>query len=199
MAPEGPPRLKRVRLWDPALRAFHWTLAAAFAFSYAMGEFGPTIMTLHFWSGYLIAALLVFRLVWGLVGPRPARFGHFVKGGGAVAAYAKSLPERRPSFWPGHNPLGGWSVVALLVALAALTLTGMMADPEDFINAGPLADDVPRWMAKAARGWHEALGTLALALVILHLAAIAFYRLWKREDLVRPMIDGEKLVDERIG
>lgn len=199
MAAEGPPRLKRVRLWDPALRTFHWTLAAAFAFSYVMGEFGPTIMTLHFWSGYLIVALLAFRLVWGLVGPRTARFAHFVAKPDTVAAYAKSLPERRPSFWPGHNPLGGWSVLALLAAVAALALSGLMADPEDFINAGPLADDVPRWMAKAARGWHEALGSLALALVVLHLAAIAFYRFWKREDLVRPMIDGEKLVDERIG
>jgi cytochrome b len=196
---EDAPRLRRVRLWDPALRAFHWTLAAAFAFSYAMGEFGPTIMTLHFWSGYLVIALLAFRLVWGLIGPRPARFAQFVTGPAAVAAYARDLPARRPSRWPGHNPLGGWSVVALLLTLAALALTGLLSDPDDYINAGPLAGAAPRWLSRAANGWHEALGGLALALVGLHLAAIAFYRIWKREDLVRPMIDGEKLVDERLG
>ncbi len=192
-------RLKRVRLWDPATRLFHWALVAAFATSFLLGEFGPLIMTAHFWSGYAIVCLLAFRLVWGVAGPRPARFAQFLKGPGAVLAYARTVPERAPSRWPGHNPLGGWSVVALLAAIAATAATGLVADPDDYINVGPLAGWVDPATRRAAVGWHHWFGGLALALVALHVAAILFYRIWKREDLVKPMLDGEKLVDERLG
>jgi cytochrome b len=197
LAGEGP--LRRVRVWDPALRIFHWALAAAFAASWILGEYGPDVMTLHFWSGYLVAGLLAFRLVWGVVGPAPARFATFVRRPAVVAAYLRTVMRRAPSGWPGHNPLGGWSVAALLAVLGAQVATGLVSDPDDFINVGPFAGDVPRWLSRAAVGWHEALSAAALALVALHVAAIAFYRVWKREDLVRPMIDGDKLVDDGLG
>jgi cytochrome b len=190
---EGP-ATERVRLWDPALRAFHWLLALSFAVSYLLGEFGPDVMTLHFWSGYAIAGLLAFRLVWGLVGPAPARFARFLRGPAAVRAYLAHAAERRPSFWRGHNPLGGWSVAALLAVLIAQVATGLVSDPQDFVNAGPFAGYVPSRIARAAPGVHEALSGVALALVALHVGAILFYRFWKREDLVRPMIDGWKEV-----
>ncbi len=186
--------LERVRLWDPALRVFHWALTALFAASWLLGEFGPPIMTLHFWSGYAICALLAFRFLWGLVGPRPARFASFVRGPAAVARYAGGVAARKPSHWPGHNPLGGWAVAAMLLLLVAQVGTGLLSDPEDYINVGPVAGLVSDDLNRAATAWHHRIGDVLIGLVGLHVAAIAFYRLWKREDLIRPMIDGWKTV-----
>ena len=183
-----------IRLWDLPTRLFHWALALLFATSWILGEWGPAIMTLHFWSGYAIAALLVFRLLWGLAGPRPARFSSFLRPPGEVWSYARSVLRREPSAWPGHNPMGGWWVAAVLLVLALQVLTGLVADPEDYINAGPWASSVSASVSRSALGWHHRLSTVLLALVALHLLAILFYRIWKREDLVRPMIDGAKRV-----
>lgn len=192
-----PPQAEVRRLWDPAVRIFHWALVAFVCASWLLGQFGPGVMTLHFWSGYSIAALLAFRLVWGLAGPKPARFASFVAGPRAVLAYARTLPHRQPSLWPGHSPLGGWAVMALLGLLAAQVATGLVSDPEDFINVGPLADQVDAATRRSATAWHALIGKALLALVTLHVAVIAFYRLWKREDLVTPMLTGRKRVRRR--
>lgn len=190
----GPASPVERRVWDPLLRIFHWALVAAFATSYLLGEFGPNIMTLHFWSGYVICGLLAFRLIWGLLGPRHARFSDFLAGPGRTLAYARSVPARRPSYWPGHNPLGGWSVIALLLLLAAQIVTGLLSDPEDYVNVGPLADLVSSDINRTATAWHEIIGSALLALVALHVGVILFYRYWKREDLIGPMIHGRKQV-----
>ena len=186
--------LKEIRLWDPLLRAFHWLLALSVTAAWLLGKFGPSSMTLHFWCGYVVTGLLIFRLVWGIVGPPPARFSHFLRGPGAVGGYARNIFLREPSHWPGHNPLGALSVIAMLAVLAAQVTTGLISDPEDFINVGPLASQVSGATSRAAVGWHHLGSTLVLILVILHVAMILFYRFWKREDLVRPMITGRKQV-----
>lgn len=183
-----------VTLWDPALRAFHWLLAALVCGSLLTGMFGPSIMTAHFALGYATGALLLFRVLWGFFGPAPARFRSFVRGPGAVLAYAATLLRREPSHWRGHNPLGGWAVVALLAVLAAKVLTGLVSDPEDFVNVGPLAGLAGPGIASVATDWHHALTDPLIWLVVLHLAAIAFYARWKGENLVTPMLWGRKRV-----
>ncbi|MCB6178887.1 cytochrome b/b6 domain-containing protein [Rhodobacter sp. Har01] len=180
------------QIWDPALRIFHWALAAAVVASWLLGQFGPLDMTLHFWSGYAVAVLIGFRLVWGFVGPRTARFASFLRGPGVVLAYVRSLPARKASHARGHNPLGGWSILAMLGLLIAQIGTGLILDPEDYINVGPLAESVSTEWNRWALGMHHKLGVALLALVVLHLAAILFYRFWKREDLVTPMITGQR-------
>lgn len=180
------------QIWDPALRLFHWLLAVAVIGAWLLGHFGPLQMTWHFWLGYTVIGLLIFRLIWGLVGPRNARFASFVKGPRAVLAYARTLPARRAVQVTGHNPLGGWSVLALLLALSAQVLTGLFLDPEDYINTGPLAGWVSTDWNRLALSWHHRLAWLVAALVVLHIGAIVFYRLWKREDLVTPMITGRR-------
>lgn len=185
---------QRVRLWDPALRIFHWLLAALVIVNWGLGKFGPSVMVLHFWLGYAILALLAFRLVWGFVGPDAARFRSFLRGPGAVIDYLRHLPQRRPSLWPGHNPLGALSVLAMLAVLLWQGLSGLVIDPEDFVNIGPLADAAGPEISRAAVGWHHLGATLVLILVLLHLAVILFYRVWKHEDLIRPMITGWKWV-----
>ncbi|WP_282602238.1 cytochrome b/b6 domain-containing protein [Paracoccus sp. PARArs4] len=185
---------RRVRVWDPALRAFHWLLATLVIANWLLGKFGPGVMTIHFWLGYAILALLGFRVVWGFVGPKHARFRNFLRGPRAVISYLRHLHEPRPSLWPGHNPMGALSVVAMLGVLLWQVGSGLVIDPEDFVNIGPLADLAGSDISHAAVGWHDLGATLVLVLVLLHVAIIAFYRLWKHEDLVRPMITGWKWV-----
>jgi cytochrome b len=198
-SPGAEPVVESVRLWDPLLRLFHWALTGAVVTAWVLGKWGPAIMTWHFWVGYAVLGLLAFRLIWGLVGPRPARFASFAYGPGAILRYVGGVFARRPSYWPGHNPLGGAFVFLILIVLVAQAVTGLMADADDFINAGPIAADVGRETAITAAAWHKRLANLTLALVVIHVGAILFYRIWKREDLVRPMITGRKQVRREEG
>ena len=193
----GSGEARKIRVWDPALRFFHWALAILVIANWLLGQFGPNIMTLHFWLGYAIIALLAFRIVWGFVGPAPARFGSFLRGPSAVAGYVRHMFDRSPSNWEGHNPLGALSVVAMLAVLVWQVGTGLISDPEDFVNVGPLAGDVSSALSKKAVAWHHRGGALVLILVLLHIAVILFYRFWKNEDLIRPMITGWKWVGRR--
>lgn len=192
-----PDHSQRVRVWDPALRIFHWLLAILVISNWLLGQFGPNVMTLHFWFGYAIAGLLVFRIIWGFVGPEAARFTSFLRGPRAIWDYLRHMGRREPSNWPGHNPLGALSVVAMIAVLALQVGTGLVSDPEDFINVGPFAADVGATVSRKAVGWHHLGGTVILLLVLLHVATILFYRFWKNEDLVSPMLTGWKWVRRR--
>ncbi|MCR8549759.1 cytochrome b/b6 domain-containing protein [Salipiger sp. P9] len=180
------------QLWDPVVRVLHWALVLSFATAWGLGKFGPDQMTLHFYAGYTVAAIVVLRVLWGFVGPQTARFASFVKGPGAVLRYARHLPDRKPSNTWGHNPVGALFVVGVLLVLALQILSGLFADPEDYINVGPLAQYVSSDITRKALSLHEPLSTLLLVMVIAHIAAIGFYRRWKGEDLVTPMITGRK-------
>lgn len=179
-------------IWDLFIRAFHWSLVAAVVTGWLLGHFGPLQMTVHFWMGYLVGGLVLARLVWGVIGSPNARFVNFLRGPREIVAYATTLGSRKASQTRGHNPLGGLSVVALLGVLAAQVGTGLIIDPDDYINVGPLAEYVGSdWNSWALR-WHHRFGLLLAILVGLHVAAILFYRFWKREDLVTPMITGRQ-------
>lgn len=180
------------QIWDPLVRIFHWALLLCVAGAFILGHFGPLDMTWHFYLGYTIGGLLIVRILWGIVGTRNARFANFVRGPFAVLRYLFTLPSRKPSHTDGHNPLGGWSVVAMLVVLAGQVLTGLCTDPDDYINVGPLAQYLPDGWPRTALVWHHKLGWVLLALIALHVGAIWFYKVWKREDLVTPMITGRR-------
>ena len=191
---EETPNLERVKLWDPALRIFHWALVFFVVVGWGLGEFGPNIMTLHFYCGYAICALLAFRIIWGFVGSPAARFWHFIYGPKTTLGYASKMFKREPSYWPGHNPIGALAAYALLGLLIAQVATGLTADPDDFVNVGPLAQYVGYDNAVQSNRLHALIAKLILFMVVVHLSAIAFYKIWKREDLVTPMINGWKLV-----
>lgn len=191
---EAPVASRTVALWDPVVRLFHWALVLAFFAVWFLGKFGPDQMTLHFYAGYAVGGLVVVRLIWGFVGSRPARFTSFVRGPGAVLGYARDLPARRPSNTLGHNAVGALFVVGILAVLAVQVATGLIGDPEDYVNTGPLADYVAIETSRSALALHELLGNLAMIMVLVHVAAIGFYRRWKGEDLVTPMITGKKTV-----
>ncbi|WP_406870067.1 cytochrome b/b6 domain-containing protein [Thioclava sp. 'Guangxiensis'] len=179
-----------VPVWDPFVRAFHWALVVLVCGAWGLGKWGPADMSLHFLLGYFIGGLVVARVLWGFVGPRTARFASFVKGPGAIARYGRKLVSRKPSYTRGHNPLGGLSVVLILGLLAVQVGTGLVSDPEDYLNVGPFADWVGYDRAVQAVDLHETVANLLLILTLVHVGAILWYRLWKRENLVTPMITG---------
>lgn len=180
-----------VRVWDLPTRLFHWALAGCVAASLASAWLGGNAMAWHFRLGYAAFALLAFRLVWGLVGGHWSRFATFVRGPAAVARYLRgaSRADEHPDL--GHNPLGAVSVLGLLAVLAAQVATGLFADDEIASN-GPLVKFVSGATSLALTRWHHGWGQwLILGLVALHFAAILYYRIVRRRDLVRPMFSGD--------
>lgn len=182
------------RVWDLPLRLFHWLLAALVLFSWWSGENHE--MEWHRTSGYVILALLVFRLWWGFAGSRTARFAQFVGGPSSVMAYARTLGSRTVHAADGHNPLGGWSVVAMLGALAGMVIAGLFSVDVDGLESGPLADYISFDGGRAAAEVHEVLFKIVMILTIVHVAAIVFYLGYKRLNLVRPMVTGSRAAAE---
>jgi cytochrome b len=146
----------------------------------------------HRLAGYAVAGLIVFRLIWGFAGSASARFASFVRGPAATLAYIRSLPGRAKTDVPGHNPLGAWSVLAILAVLVAQTVTGLFAVDIDAIEAGPLSDRVDFDTGRLFAKWHHWSFWALETLVVLHLAAVAFYLVYKRANLVAPMITGRQ-------
>ncbi|MFM9937708.1 MAG: cytochrome b/b6 domain-containing protein [Novosphingobium sp.] len=177
-----------VRVWDPFVRVFHWSLIALFALAWWTGENHE--MDRHRQAGYAILALLLFRLFWGFAGSRTARFAQFLKGPVGIRAYSGKLMDDTPS--DGHNPLGGWSVVALLAVLLAITATGLFAVDVDGFESGPLADWVSFDQGRVSAEWHESIFKGALALIGLHISAILFYQMLIGQNLIIPMITGRR-------
>ncbi|WP_417253653.1 cytochrome b/b6 domain-containing protein [Celeribacter sp.] len=192
-------QLEKTYVWDPVVRVLHWALVIAFFTAFGLGKFGPDIMTLHFYAGYTVAAIVVLRVLWGFFGFYTARFSSFVKGPGKVVAYARTLPSKQPSRSYGHNPVGALFVVGVLVVLAMQVASGLLSDPEDYVNVGPLAQYVSSDISRKALSLHEPLSFLLLAMVIGHIAAILWYKRRKGENLVTPMITGyAELPPEKI-
>lgn len=176
-----------VRVWDLPVRLFHWALVLLIAFSWWSGENHD--MERHRLSGYAILALLVFRVFWGFAGSRTARFAQFVRSPRMVKAY---VGGKAPVEGDGHNPLGGWSVVAMLGVLLAQVVAGLFAVDVDGFESGPLADWISFDGGRLASEIHEVLFKLTLALTTIHVAAIGFYLVVKRQNLVGPMITGKR-------
>ena len=188
-----------VRVWDLPTRLFHWLLVICISTSVLTGFFngilGSSTIDWHLRSGYCALGLVAFRLVWGVMGGTYARFVNFLKGPLSVARYLDALPK--PSSGPaplGHNPLGGWSVVAMLLTVGTQAVTGLFISLEDYGFAAPLAKHVSRAMSDRMNAIHTAVIWVVLALVALHLLAIAYYAIVKKTNLVPAMVTGFKRV-----
>jgi cytochrome b len=168
---------QRIRVWDLPTRIFHWTLAVLVVFSFATGKIGGGWMAWHLKSGYAILALVLFRLAWGFVGSESARFARFLRGPRAALAYARDLLAGRHPAFAGHNPLGGWMVVAMLLAVLLQAATGLFSDDE-IATQGPLAVKVANETVSRMSAIHSWWEWAIVALVVLHVCAIAAYR-WK--------------------
>ena len=182
----GGPR--EVRIWDLPTRIFHWVLVALVVVCYLSGDNGR--FDIHIPAGQALLVLVFARVLWGFVGSEPSRFRAFVRPVGEIVAYARTLGKRAPGHHPGHNPLGGLSVVAMLAVLLLQAGLGMFAVDVDGLHEGPLSFLVSYDAAREAAELHEDVVDVLLVLVGLHVAAILFYRVFKRERLVKPMVTG---------
>lgn len=200
----------RIRVWDIAVRVFHWSLVVLFFVAYSTGDDESRI---HVYAGYGVSALVAFRILWGFIGTKHARFADFIYGPAATLRYARSFISFRPIHYLGHNPLGGWMVIALLLCLIGVCWSGLEADGME--GHGPLAAHetsfVSSAMANGREGerrsgrdrrrekdkfWkeiHEALSNLALFLVFLHVVGGALIgSAVHKENLIKAMITGYK-------
>lgn len=183
----------KVVVWDIPVRLVHWSFVALLPALWWTAE--TRQMDLHFTLGLTMLGLVVFRLVWGIVGSTTARFSRFVAGPGAIVRYLKA-PENTPVV--GHNPLGALSVVALLALLGLQVSLGLFAQDTDAVDSGPLNHLVSWDTATAASEAHGIVFNLLAALIVLHIAAIVFYRIVRKNDLVTPMISGRRIFATRV-
>ena len=193
----SPQSLIRVRVWDLPTRLFHWALPVCFAGLLITGSVGGAAMAFHFRFGYAMLALLLFRLVWGVLGGRWSRFSSFLFSPQTTLAFLKgqknSKGQNLPAEPVGHSPLGALSVWALLAFLMVQVGTGLVSDDEIFF-AGPLTHLVSHATVSAATLYHANIGKwILLALVVLHLAAVICYTL-RKHRLVSAMVHGDKLL-----
>jgi len=181
--------IHKIRVWDLPTRLFHWALVAAVIGLAVTGTIGGNVMVWHFRFGYSVLTLLLFRIVWGLVGGRWSRFGAFIYSPASVINYLKG--KGRPEHGIGHSPVGAGSVFAMLGFLLAQVGTGLLSDDE-IAFAGPLTRFVSNATVGLATDYHKNIGRwILLALVVLHIGAIAFY-LWRKHNLVGAMLHGDK-------
>lgn len=184
----------KVRVWDLPTRLFHWLLLVGVVGAVVSAKIGGNAMVWHFRFGSLVLGLIVFRLLWGLVGGRWSRFASFLYAPRTVLGYLRGTAAPGQHLDVGHNPLGAFSVWALLGFLAVQVGTGLVADDE-IANTGPLIRFVSSDTALQATSWHKTYGQwILISLAVLHVVAIAYYRYAKKTDLVGPMVRGDKLL-----
>lgn len=189
-------------VWDLPLRLFHWLLVLSMAASWYTAEnseefieIGSTLYSyteIHFWLGYWTLGLILFRLVWGFIGPRHARFSSFIAGPSKTLAYLRSMPRRDYAPAPGHNPLGAWSVVVMLALVSAQAITGLFIIDNTEVYAAPFHPSVEAATAKNMAAFHFFNFDIILWVVGLHVLAVVFYLLFKGQNLIGAMFTGRK-------
>lgn len=185
-------RRESVPVWDPLIRIFHWSLAGFFLLAYVTED---ELLTVHVYAGYAVAGLIAFRLIWGLIGTRHARFVDFVTGPARLKHYLGQLATGRTPRYLGHNPAGAAMIIALLASLALTTLTGFALIAGDGI--GPLAGTIFSSLSgEAFEEAHEFFANLTLFLVVLHVAGVLISSLLHHENLVKAMVTGRKQVTQ---
>ena len=166
-----------IKVWDPLVRVFHWSLVTLFLAAYATGEDAGQV---HIAAGYAIAGLIALRIGWGFVGPRHARFSNFVRSPRQVLAYLRDVALLGAPRYLGHNPAGGAMIIALLVMLVGTATTGYMMTTDAL------------WGAKWVEEIHETFANLTVGLVVLHVLGVLLSSILHGENLVKSMITGQK-------
>lgn len=182
------PGSTEVRVWDWPIRLTHWLFVSCLALSWWSAE--QRAMDWHRYSGYALLGLLIFRIYWGFAGSSSARFATFVRGPSGVVAYLRGTSSEHQD--AGHNPLGGWSVAAMLTLMLAQVLIGLFVSDVDGLESGPLSHLVSFQASRTLADIHEIVFNVILGLIVLHVAAILFYLLAKRDNLIVAMLTGKR-------
>jgi len=180
------------QVWDGPVRLTHWAIALLFAAAWYTYRDN---LQWHRYAGYALLTLVIFRIYWGFAGSSTARFSQFVKGPAQIAHYARALFRGTGSASLGHNPLGALSVLALIGLLLAQCVLGLFVTDVDGLESGPLSALVSFDTGRALSHWHSVLFTALKLVVALHIAAVGFYLVVKRDNLIRPMVTGHRHFD----
>jgi cytochrome b len=186
-----------VKVWDAPVRLFHWALVLLVVFMYVSAQLKGDWMTWHMRSGYAILALVFFRVLWGFAGSSTARFSSFLAGPAVCLRFAKRLLKREPVAFASHNPLGGWMVVGLLLALLVQAGTGLFAN-DDIATEGPLAGLVSKEMSDRLSTIHYWNFNGLLLLAGLHIAAVLYHWGMMKENLIGAMFTGVKRLPAEV-
>jgi cytochrome b len=181
---------KIIRVWDLPVRVFHWLLVLCIIGSFISVNLGGNAIEWHAYFGYSVLTLLIFRITWGFVGSTHARFASFFPNREKILSYLQGNAPKAL----GHNPIGALSVFALLFVLGVQVITGLFVDDEIAFQ-GPLAKYVPNWVVSFLSEIHESNQVVIYTLIAIHIAAILYYKKFKGEDLIKPMISGDKEID----
>ena len=184
-----------IKVWDVPVRLFHWAIVLLFAVQLATGWIGGNVMSWHSYSGYGVLVLVLFRILWGFAGSTHARFASFIAGPVATLHFAKRLFSREAVPQVGHNPLGGWMVIALVASLALQAATGLFAN-DGLATEGPLAAFVSLDVSNSISTIHRGNLKVLLALSALHILGVLFHLVVKRDNLIGAMFTGVKRVPE---
>ena len=180
-----------IKVWDLPVRIFHWALVLAVSGAYLTHEAGIEYFKYHLWCGYAVVILVSFRILWGIVGTYHARFWNFVQNPIHTLRYGLELLRNKEPHYIGHNPLGAWMVIVLLVALLAQGITGLFSNDE-ILNFGPLYGYVSNDLSLKLTSIHRQLFDLLAAAVAVHVLAVLFHLVIKKENLIRAMFTGRK-------
>jgi cytochrome b len=180
---------RTVKVWDIYTRLFHWALTIAILVSFLAQDQGE--MEIHTTSGIVILGLVAFRILWGVFGPRTAQFHHIIRSPQTIFAYIRNSKAQQFRPMLGHSPIGALSVIALLVLVTVQAVTGLFAS-DDIYTEGPLAKFVTSDYVYLATDIHKANSNLLLAMIALHIGAVIYYVIARSEDLILPMITGQK-------
>ena len=186
-----------VKVWDLPVRLFHWIITVLFVFQLVTGKIGGELMPWHKLSGYAILALVIFRILWGFAGSTHARFASFMAGPGATWRFARRLFSRQAVPQLGHNPLGGWSVMAMVVTLAVQGVSGLFSN-DGVAHEGPLSPLVSIDVSNFMTDVHDWNLKLIVVLVVIHVLAIVFHLIVKKDEIVIPMFTGTKRVPAQL-
>lgn len=179
----------QIRVWDPVVRTFHWTLVFSFLVAWITED---ELMTPHVWAGYLITVLLLIRIAWGFIGTPHARFRDFIYSPGVIRNYIRKMSSGNEPRYLGHNPAGGAMVVLLILSLLITVFSGIALYGNTDL-AGPMAGIFQgEYSADILEELHEFFANFTLFLVVLHVAGVIWSSLVHRENLVRSMLTGEK-------
>ncbi len=182
---------KILKVWDPFVRIFHWSLVFLFFLAYITED---DWMTVHSYAGYTVALLVTFRLFWGIIGTRYARFNSFVTSFENVKAYLKQLFSGNAKHYVGHNPAGGLMIVILLICLIITTITGMSLFATE--GHGPLASTfLSQWSEDILEEIHEFFANFTVLMVVIHVSGVLVSSLLHKENLIKSMITGKKVIN----
>jgi cytochrome b len=193
----GPPELRTIAVWDLPTRLFKWSLVVFVSLAFLVSSSHPygLMFVIHVACGYAVTLLLLFRFAWGFIGGKYARFQSFVHGWRSFRIYGQGLLRLKPSRVVGHNPVGGWMIMTLLITLSAIVLSGLLAEARTG-GAGLLSALLPGETAAVVGSIHGWLGFIIMWLAALHVAGVLFESLLHRENLVLTMITGRKQVHD---